>query len=151
MKRRRDVAATPKHTGAEAWSEIVALITKSDSVDKDQLQAAASVMATLLTEGHYADHPLTLKGQGDRLVVYCAYGAEALTLETPDPLPWNPTGGDWSLFVPCEDEDLSWAKDSLAKRAPRIRLHGLDESPAELKEAATDTTASFTIDWGAAG
>lgn len=150
MKRRRDVAATPKRTGAETWTEIVALITKPDSVDKDQLQAASSVMATLLTEEHYADHPLTLKGQGDRLVVYCAYGSEALILDDPDPLGWNPTSGDWTLFVPCEEEDLTWAKDTLAKRAPRIRLHRLDETPAELTEATAEAVASFNIDWGAA-
>lgn len=150
MKRRRDVAATPKRTGAETWEEIIGLITKPDTVDKDQLVAARSVMATLLTEPSYADHPLTLKGQGDRLVIYCAYGADALTLDDPDPLGWSPTAGEWRLFVPCEDEDLAWAKDTLAKRAPRIRLHSFDEVPGELAEATADAVASFEIDWSAA-
>lgn len=150
MKRRRDVAAGPKRTGAETWADIVALITKADSIDKGQLEAAASVMATLLTEAHYADHALTLKGQGDRLVVYCAYGADALTLDDPDPLRWNPTGGEWTLFVPCAEEDFDWAKATLAQRAPRIRLHRLDETPAELKEATAEAVANFEIDWEAA-
>lgn len=50
-------------------------------------------MASLLSEDHYAKHPLTLKGDGHRLVIYGAYGADAVTLGTEvAPLDWNPTG-----------------------------------------------------------
>ena len=149
MKLRRDVAVTPLRTGAEAWVEIVGLVARADTVDSGQLDAAASVMASLLTEEHYAERPLTLKGQGPRIVIYGAYGADALTIAAPDPLGQNPTAGDWTLYVPCPDEDLAWAGAVLAARAPRIRLHGLDETPAALAEAATEASAAPVIDWGA--
>lgn len=153
MKLRRDIAALPQRTGATAWSAVVDLITQAGSIDKAQLSAAATVMATLLAEEHYAKHPLTLKGDGHRLVIYFSYGADALTMgDAVASLDWNPTGQDWTLYVPCDEEDLAWVKDSLAKRAPRLRVHGLDETPADLAEE-TETTvkaAGFAIDWSAA-
>lgn len=154
MKLRRDVAAVPLRTGAETWWTIVDLITKSDSVDSGQLDAAATVMASLLAEEHYADHPLTLKGDGHRLVIYCAYGAEALSQGTEvSPLDWNPTAKGWTLYVPCDPSDLDWVRETLKKRAPRLVVHALDETPAELSEqtsSASTAVAAFEIDWGAA-
>lgn len=152
MKLRRDIAAVPLRSASATWSTIVDLITKSDSIDSDQLSAAATVMATLLTEEHYAIHPLTLKGSGHRLVVYCAYGANALTLgEEVAPLDWNPTAEDWTLYVPCDDDNFDWVKDTLAKRAPRLTLHRLTESISDADEATgTTSAAAFEIDWSAA-
>ena len=149
MKLRRDVAVTPRRTGEEAWAEIVGLVTGRGSVDKHQLDDASSVMATLLAEEVHADHPLTLKGQGQRIVIYCAYGVDALTREPPDALRENPTAGEWTLYVPCPEEHLAWCGDVLTERAPRIRLHALDETPADLPEAETEPATKFAIDWGA--
>jgi hypothetical protein len=149
MKLRRDVAVTPRRTGEEAWAEIVGLVTGSGSVDKRQLDDASSVMATLLAEEVHADHPLTLTGAGPRIVIYCAYGADALTLEPPDTLRENPTAGEWTLYVPCPDEHLAWCTDVLAERASRVRLHALNETPVDLAEVETEPAAKFAVDWGA--
>jgi hypothetical protein len=81
-------------------------------------------------------------------VIYCAYGADALTLEPPDALRENPTAGEWTLYVPCPDEHLAWCRDALTERAPRVRLHALDETPADLAEAETGPAAKFAVDWG---
>lgn len=153
MKLRRDIAAVPLRTGAGAWNAVVGLITKTDSIDAGQLTAAASVMAALLSEEHYAKRPLVLKGDGHRLVIYLSYGPDALTQgDAVTPLDWNPTAKDWTLFVPCDPDDIDWAKDALAARAARIKLHKLDETPADLEEeTATSKSAAFEIDWSAAG
>ena len=152
MKLRRDIAAVPLRTGAAAWSTVIDLISKPSSIDTDQLRAAATVLATLLSEELYAQHPLTLKGDGHRLVIYFSYGADALTLgDAVTALDWNPTAKDWTLYLPCDEEDLTWVKESLSKRAPRFRIHGLGETPAELNdEEQTAKAADFTIDWSAA-
>lgn len=155
MKLRRDIASVPVRTGAETWSEIVALITRPDSVDVDQLTAAASVMASLLSEDHYSKHPLTLKGDGHRLVIYGAYGSDAVTQGTEvAALDWNPTGKSWTLHVPCEPEDLDWVTTTLKTRAPRLAVHALGDGPAETQDdasaAANDSAAALSINWGAA-
>ena len=149
MKLRRDVAVTPQQTGAEAWAQIVGLVTRSDSVDKSQLDAASSVMATLLAEDHYAEHPLTLKGQGPRVVIYGIYGGDALSTGEPDPLLQNPTAGEWTLYVPCSDEDITWVQNILAGRAPRVRVHDLEETPGALVETTTAASPEVSVDWGA--
>ena len=154
MKLRRDIASVPVRTGAETWSEIVALITRPDSVDASQLTAASSVMASLVSEDHYAKHPLTLKGDGHRLVIYGAYGADAVSLGTEvAPLDWNPTGKAWTLHVPCDPADLDWVAATLKIRAPRVLVHAFGDEPAdaETSAAANDASAPLSIDWGAAG
>jgi hypothetical protein len=150
VKVRRDIGSVPLRTGGETWSRIVDLITASDSIDVGQLGAAASVMATLLAEEIHDDHPLTVKGKSHRLVIYCAFGGEALSAgEEVDPLTWNPTSEDWTLFVPCSEDDRAWATATLKERAPRIKLHDPDETPAELSEEIEKSAAgSLMIDWG---
>lgn len=152
MKLRRDIAAVPVRTGAETWSEIIALITRSGSIDTDQLTAAASVMASLLSEEHYADNPLTLKGDGHRLVIYGAYGADAVTRgEEVAPLDWNPTAKPWTLHVPCDAADIDWVSATMKTRAPRLVVHALGEAPEDVEAtAANDAAAPLSIDWGAA-
>ena len=154
MKLRRDIASVPVRTGAETWSEIVALVTRPDSVDVDQLTAAASVMASLLSEDHYSKYPLTLKGDGHRLVIYGAYGADAVTQGTEvASLDWNPTGKSWTLHVPCEAEDLDWVTTTLKTRAPRLAVHALGDGPTESEgdasAAANNSAAALNINWGA--
>lgn len=151
MKLSRTIAAVPLRTGEATWKRIVELVTGAGSVDTSQLTAATGVMGMLLAEEHYKDTPLTLKGAGHRLVVYCAYAMDALILgENVDPLGWNPTAGEWTFYVPCPPDDLGWAQKALSQVAPRLVLHGLDETPAELEEATASSSTIFNIDWTAA-
>src|SRR5258708_35142277 len=50
VKLRRDIASIPARSAEETWAKIIALVTASGSVDAQQLQAAAGIMATLITE-----------------------------------------------------------------------------------------------------
>ncbi len=151
MKVRRDISSIPLRTAEATWQTIVDLITGADSVDAMQLQAATGVMASLITDDHYAQHPLTLVGLSHRLVLYCRYGQEALEAgEAVDDLTWNPTAGDWTLFVPCDLENLVWVRKALKGRAPRFVVHELgEESPEEMSELRARSTekVDLVIDW----
>jgi hypothetical protein len=151
MKIRRDISALPLRSGEATWEAIVNLITGSDSRDVNQLGAAAPVVASLIADEHYADHPLTLAGVSHRLVIYLRYGAAAIEAGPEiDGLSWNPTGGDWTLHVPCEAEALAWAREHLQEKAPRVRLHELGSSPPEdpLSPEGSEKSASLRINWG---
>jgi hypothetical protein len=152
VKLRREIASVPLRSAEETWDCITEMITGPDSIDSRQLTTAKSVMAMLLAEEHYADKPLTLKGVGHRLVIYCAYGPDAMVLgQDWDALNWNPTAGDWRLYVPCATEDLDWAQAALAKKATRIILYSLDQTPTELvEETATHASSEIEIDWSKA-
>ena|SRR2546422_305888 len=152
MKVRRDISSIPLRTAEATWQTIVDLITGTDSVDAMQLQAATGVMASLITDEHYAQHPLTLVGHSHRLVVYCRYGQEALEAgEAVDDLMWNPTAGDWTLLIPCDPENLEWARKALKGRTPRLVVHELgEEQPDEMSEsrARSAEKVDLVVDWG---
>ena len=74
MKIRRDLSALPLRSGEATWEAIDDLVTGPDSNDVDQLAAAAPVVASLIADEHYAEHPLTLAGVSHRLLIYLRYG-----------------------------------------------------------------------------
>lgn len=152
MKLRRDVASTPLRSGEATWTAMTDLITGPDSVDKAQLTAAASIMAMLISEEIHSEEPLTLVGKSARVVLYCSFGSDALVMgEEIDPLPINPTNGDWTLYVPCPESDLPWASRTLGDRAPRVVLHKQGDAPSASEESASTEAKGFDIDWGALG
>ena len=150
MKLRRDIASVPLRSGEATWAAITDLISGPDTVDMAQLPAAASIMAMLISEEIHSEEPLTLVGASVRVVIYCAFGSDALIMgEEIDPLPVNPTDGDWTLYVPCPESDLDWATKTLCARAPRIVLHEAGKAPWSSEESASASVKNYDIDWGA--
>ena len=152
MRVRRDIASIPVRTAGETWCTVIDLITGADSVDRAQLEAAASVMETLIADEQPAAVPIVVKGNGPRLLVYCLYQEDAMETGTAvDALSWNPTAGDWRITAPAEDEDASWMNRTLQSRAPRITVHAADQAASEDdgKDAAAE--AGFEINWEVLG
>lgn len=149
MKVRRDIASIPVRSSRDTWRTIVELVTGSGSVDKQQLDAAASIMESLIADEMPARVPITFKGNGVRVVVYCLYNEDAMEAGLAvDKLSTNPTAGDWSATAPCEAEDVDWMNKSLKSRATRITVHDVDEKPADADDAA-EAAKGLEIDWGA--
>ncbi|QYU70074.1 hypothetical protein J4558_08135 [Leptolyngbya sp. 15MV] len=153
MKIRRDIASVPARSASETWKAIVDLITDSDTVDRSQLDHAASVMESLIADEHPAKVPIVVKGKGPRLVVYCLFGEDAveagLAIER---LSWNPTAGDWRMTAPTAGEDVDWMARRLVERASRITVHDVAKPPVDDERAPSDSAAgAVEIDWGALG
>lgn len=151
MKIRRDVASIPARSAKETWRVITDLVTGPDTVDRAQLDDAASIMESLIADEMPAQVPIVFKGAGPRVVVYCLYDEDAMEAERDvDALVSNPTAGDWRATAPCEADDVEWMNTSLKTRAPRITVHDADEPPAEDETDETaQAGADFDIDWGA--
>lgn len=152
MRIRRDVASVPLRCAKETWRAIVDLVTGSGSVDKAQLEAAASVMESLIAEELPAALPIVFKGAGPRILIYCLYNEEAMEAGLGiDALGANPTAGDWRMTAPSEDEDVNWMNETLKSRAPRIRVHSACEEPEDADADEGRRAAALEIDWNAAG
>lgn len=152
MKIRRDIASIPQRSAAETWAKYKALVTGSGSADSTQFDAAASVMTSLITDEACKERPLTLTGVGNRLVVYLRHGQEALEAGGDvAPLNWNPTAGDWRLFVPCPEDQLAWAKKTLSARASRFVVLGPDEEIPDDASRADRGKATVEVNWEAIG
>jgi hypothetical protein len=150
MKIRRDIASIPARSAAETWAAIVALVKHLDSVDTAQLDAAASIIETLIAEEHPAAVPIIFSGGGPRVIIYCVYNEDAMACGlSVDPIPSNPTKGDWRMTAPCEDDDVAWMNKTLKARATRISVHSVKDTP----DIGQDDKAadSIQIDWGVAG
>jgi hypothetical protein len=149
MKVRRNIASIPVRSARDTWRTIIELVTGSDSVDKQQLDAAASIMESLIADELPARVPITFKGRGMRVVAYCLYNEDAMEAGLAvDKLSTNPTAGDWCATAPCEAEDVDWMSKSLKSRASRLSVHDVDEKPAEADEQS-QAEKGLEIDWGA--
>ena len=148
MKIRRDVASIPARSAKETWQAIVSLVTDADTVNREQLDAASSMIESLIVDELACDVPIVFSGVGPRLVIYCLYGSKAVEANFDiDPLSFNPTGGDWQATAPCEPDDVQWMNASLRAQAPRISVHEADHPPADGEKSTATTT--LQVDWEA--
>lgn len=155
MRVRRDLSSIPLRSASETWRAIIDLVTGPDSVDVTQLQDAAGVLASIITDEHPSDEPIVIEGVGAQLRLYCVYGMKAVEEgKKIDPLTWNPTAGDWTMHVPCDAENLPWVKSALKKSSPRIIVFDIEDAERSTKEE-TDYVEkranSVTVDWNLKG
>jgi hypothetical protein len=149
MRIRRDVASIPRRSAAETWRAIVDLVTGDDTIDRDQLDSAASVIECLIADEMPATVPIVFKGSGPRVLIYCLFNEDAMEAGLDvDPLSFNPTAGDWRATAPSEEADVTWMNNSLKKRAQRITVHSVDEQPSEDDGGERHEAKAFEIDWG---
>lgn len=151
MKVRRNVASVPARSAQQTWAAIADLVTGAGSVDREQLERASSIMESIIADELPARVPIVFKGAGTRVLIYCLYGEEAMEAGLAiDPLPSNPTAGDWRATAPAEGGDVAWINSSLGQRAPRIAMHDVRQAPADADLAYSgQASETFSIDWGA--
>ncbi len=149
MKVRRDISSLPLRSAEKTWEVICGLIADGGSKDTAQLDNAASVMHSLIADELFSEHPLTVTG-GHRLVIYLRYRADALEEgEAVDSLGWNATADDWTMYVPCDDENFEWVRKTLASRAPRLVIHRKGETPwDEDDKKAAALEKKMEVNWG---
>jgi hypothetical protein len=155
MRVRRDVSSIPYQSAGETWQRIIDLVTGSGSEDVQQLKDAAGVMGSVITDEHPAARAIILEGVGAQLRIYCRYGMKAVEEGgAVDALTWNPTAGDWSLHVPCDNENIDWVKTLLARTSPRIKVFdvaGADRFEDEDTTAVEKSGSGVVVDWNLRG
>lgn len=152
MRVRRDISSIPHCSASQTWQRIIDLITGPDSLDTAQLTAASGVMGSVITDEHPSARPIVIEGVGAQLRIYLRYGLKAVEEGDPvDSLNWNPTAGDWTMRVPCDSENITWVKASLAKSAPRIEVVDVNEEEraeeSANRSAAAATAGTIVVDW----
>jgi hypothetical protein len=155
MRVRRDLSSIPHRSAGETWQRMIGLVTGRGSIDVHQLENAAGVMASIITDEHPASRAIMIEGVGPQLRLYCRYGMKAV--EEGDKvasLTWNPTGGDWTMHVPCDAENIDWVKESLAKTSPRIKVFDVDDADRaeeEKSEAVAKGGKDLVVHWNFGG
>ena len=151
MKVRRDIGSIPLRSSSETWKKIVELVTGDGSVDTEQLQSVTGIVASIIADENLSKYPITFKGVGDRLVIYCSYGPDAMEMGMGiDSILWNPTAGDWRMYLPCDDKNIEWVQEALQSEAPNIIAHEFDSLPHDDDEGdESKLETAFQINWEA--
>ncbi|QSR22031.1 hypothetical protein [Hyphomonas sp. KY3] len=149
MKVRRDIASLPQRSAKATWDAIVDLVTGSDTVDRDQLRAAASAMGDVITEENPAAHPIVFSGSGPQLRLYLEYYDKAVSRgNVIDGLHWTPTKSeDWSVQVPAIKDDLKWLNAMFAASAPRFKAYDIAVGFTAEETEKSGQVAALDIDW----
>lgn len=154
MRIRRDVSSVPLRSAGDTWQRIIELVTGTDSQYVQQLRSATGVMGSIITDEHPAVRAIMLEGVGPQLRIYCRYGMKAVEEGgNVDSLTWNPTAGDWTMHVPCDEENIGWVRQSLAETSPRIKVFDVAEADRadEDDSAAATKSSSLVVDWNIKG
>lgn len=118
----RRIRATPERSAAEAWRFIVDLISPSGSGPRRELEGAGGVGAYIIADEIPKEAAIVVAGCGPRLRIYCLYGEDAIAGEGSNEadLSWDPTAGEWTMWLPVPSEDIGWVRAQLAKCGKRI-------------------------------
>jgi len=155
MKVRRDISSIPHRSASETWQRIIDIISGPNSRDVQQLKDAAGVMGSIITDEHPSTRPILLEGVEAQLRIYCRYGIRAVEEgDAVDPLTWNPTAGDWTMHVPCDNENFGWVTTALQKTSPRIKVFDVaaaERAEDDLTRDNTEAVEPLVIDWNLRG
>jgi hypothetical protein len=153
MRVRRDISCIPHRSASETWQCIIDLVTGPGSKDAQQLRSAAGVMGSIITDEHPARRAIILEGVGPQLRIYLRYGMKSLEEGGKvDSLTWNPTAGEWTMHVPCDDENMEWVKKSLAA-CTRIKVFDVAEADRaeDEEESSVARSGTIVVDWNIKG
>lgn len=146
----RRVASIPRRTATETWRAIYELVTEADSAARQELAAITGIASALITDEYTRAAPVIVSGNGPQVRVYTLHGDAAIdadqSMETP--LSHTPTSGDWSLSLPCGEDDLAEATDAVA-HAAHVQIRSIIDDPAPAARSAAQSNLRPTIDLAA--
>ena len=155
MRVRRDISSIPFQSGSETWQRIIDLVTGPGSIDVRQLKEATGVIGSIIADEHPAVRAILFEGVGPQLRIYCRYGMNAIDAGGEvDALTWNPTGGDWSMHVPCDAENIDWVRAALSKISPRMKVFDVntsDRAGEDTDREEKGATDELAVDWNIRG
>ena len=146
----RRIVSTPVRSASETWAVITNLLAPAEGEGRRELSRVQGVACSLISSEAPVDDAIVIWGDGPRVRVYCLFGENAITGDdkAENALASCPTDGDWSMSLPCPEEDLAWVEKELAALSKRVSARKLGDSvPDEELEAAA--SAEGLVDKGA--
>ena len=144
----RRYASTPARDASETWDAIVALLTRGKGgANRDALAAVAGVAASIIADQAPRDAAIVVTCDGPRTRVYCLYDDDANDGSDADEgaLGFDPLAGDWAVSLPCNAEDLDWAKKALKQHGDRVTARDKAATIAVDEEATSKAAAPLVL------
>ncbi|MFN7995277.1 MAG: hypothetical protein U0Q18_16840 [Bryobacteraceae bacterium] len=129
---------------------ITNLLAPTEGDGRRELSSVQGVACSLISSEAPSADAIVIWGNGPRVRVYCLFGEDAITGEdkAESALASCPTDGEWSLSLPCPEEDLVWVRDELAALSKRVTARKLGDSVPD-EELASAASAEGLVDKGA--
>lgn len=142
----RTIRATPHRASNEAWDVIVALLAPNAGPAREELNRVTGIASALITSEVPKDDPIVVLGAGPRVRIYCVFNEDAVTGDNAreEKLPSPPTDGDWSMSLPCPEEDLTWVKAALANKSTRITARKVGEAVGAQSDRGEEQVVAST-------
>jgi hypothetical protein len=146
----RRIVSTPVRSASETWTVITNLLAPKDGDGRRELSCVAGVACSLISSEAFTDDPIVIWGNGPRVRVYCLFGENAITGDdkAETTLATCPTDGDWSMSLPCPQEDLDWVQKELTALSKRITARNLGDLVAG-DESKSDSSPNNSVNEGA--
>jgi hypothetical protein len=143
----RKIAAIPERSASEAWSVITGILSKYGTTGRAELEAIAGIGSSLISDESFRDSPAIVSGNGPQVRVYCIYGEDSASGDgvKEDALTFEATAGDWSVSLPCHEDDLDWVSRELKKKSKRITARDLAQD-GDAKSARAVGAVAVEID-----
>lgn len=119
----RRFSSSPARIPSATWEAIVNVITVDSDDAKTQLNSIAGIVSSLISDETPLKDAITILGNGPRLRLYCLYGDDAISDEANESsLSFNPFNGEWEIYFPVQEADLSWVTKALKEKTPGLKL-----------------------------
>jgi hypothetical protein len=150
----RRFCSIPSRLSSATWKAISELICQNSSAAAAEFLKVSGIASSLVNDKLFAGNPMVVKNKGPRLRIYCIYDENAITGEdkNEEPLSWSPTAGEWQVFLPCTEEELSETTQALAAKSANFTVYNVKNGiPEEGEDGIGESANSLTgsIDWEA--
>ena len=139
---RRTIRSSPYRSANATWNVITDLLAVSDESARHELDEVAGIASSIIVDRACIESPIIVSCNGPQTRIYCLFDDESMDESdaNEDVLNYNPLAGDWSISLPCQEEDLEWIEAALKKKSERITARNASESTVKSSGAKEETS-----------
>lgn len=148
----RVVRSSPHRNSSDTWAFIVDMLTQGKDGDtRKELMSVSGVASSIIAERSVKDFAIVVTCDGPRTRVYCLYDEAAVEGgdAKEDDLGYEPLKGQWTISLPCPQDDLQWVQRALKANSSRITARDMTQKlgeEAESGKAAASGGLTLNVD-----
>lgn len=146
---RRTICSSPQRDTLTSWSVIVDLLTSTNTDARPELESVAGIASSIIAEKACENSPIIVSCEGPQTRIYCIYDDDAIdgSDANEDSLGFDPLKGDWSISLPCTEDDLSWVQSALKAKSNRITARDMSEKkPTDENSTKSDAGLELNVE-----
>jgi len=146
----RRIISAPVRSASETWACVTNLLAPKEGEARRELSRIEGIGCSLISSEAPTDDAIVIWGNNPRVRVYCLFGENAITGDDKAEmaLATCPTDGEWSMSLPCPEEDLNWVQKELTNISKRITARRLGDAVPD-EEQKPESEAAKLVDEGA--